>query len=198
MHCIDAAPQMRSHRVEAAVEVAAAPDGPGDRVDRNRVNPDRRPRRETAAAAGEFVELDKVRTGRGNVAIDECLPMALTTMTVTCPHCEAEIEVRIETKAAVAPPLKLSFASVAEFAQWLKASRLSVDEFRQLPVYEWHRDQLEPLARAVANDAEDDSNEWHRDQLGPPTRAAAEDAEDDTANAEAGLDELSGARSPSA
>jgi hypothetical protein len=120
--------------------------------------------------------------------------MALTPLTVTCPHCEAEIEVRIETQAAVVPPLKLSFASVAEFSQWLKASRLSVDEFRQLPVYEWHRDQLEPLARAVANDAEDETDdEWHRDQLGPPTRAAAEDAEDDTANAEAGLDELSDA-----
>jgi len=120
--------------------------------------------------------------------------MALTPLTVTCPHCEAEIEVRIETQAAVVPPLKLSFASVAEFSQWLKASRLSVDEFRQLPVYEWHRDQLEPLARAVANDAEDETeDDWHRDQLAPPTRAAAEDAEDDTANAEAGLDELSDA-----
>ena len=64
------------------------------------------------------------------------------------PHCEAEIEVRLETQAAVAPPLRLAFASVAEFALWLKASRLSVDEFRRLPVYEWHRDQLEPLVRA--------------------------------------------------
>jgi hypothetical protein len=145
--------------------------------------------RRRGAAAGKLVELDKIRTGRGNVAIDECLPMALTTMTVTCPHCEAEIEVRIETQAAVAPPLKLSFSSVAQFAQWLKASRLSVDEFRQLPVYEWHRDQLEPLARAVANDAEDETDdEWHRDQLGPPTRAVARDA-DDTANAEAELSE---------
>jgi hypothetical protein len=114
--------------------------------------------RRRGAAAGKLVELDKIRTGRGNVAIDECLPMALTTMTVTCPHCEAEIEVRIETQAAVAPPLKLSFSSVAEFAQWLKASRLSVDEFRQLPVYEWHRDQLGPLARAVARDADDTAN----------------------------------------
>ena len=121
------------------------------------------------------------------MAIHECLPMALTTMTVLCPHCEAEIEVRVETQATVAPPLKLSFSGVAEFAQWLKASRLSVDEFRQLPVYEWHRDQLEPLANAVANDAEDDAdNEWHRDQLEPPTRAVACDA-DDSAPAEAKL-----------
>jgi uncharacterized protein YfaT (DUF1175 family) len=114
-------------------------------------------------------------------------------MIVTCPHCGAEIDVRIETQATVVPSLKLAFASVAEFAQWLKASRLSVDEFRQLPVYQWHRDQLEPLVRAVANDAEDEmDDEWRRDQLGPPTRAVAHDA-DHTANAEPGLDELSDA-----
>ena len=94
-------------------------------------------------------------------------------MSVACPHCEAEIEVRIETQAAVAPPLKLAFATKEEFARWLKASRLSVDEFRQLPVYEWHRDQLEPLTKAVAEDDADDepADEWHRDQLGPLTRA---------------------------
>ena len=109
------------------------------------------------------------------------------------PHCEAEIEVRLETQAAVAPPLRLAFASVAEFALWLKASRLSVDEFRRLPVYEWHRDQLEPPVRAAANDADDETDdEWHRDQLGPPTRAVAHDA-DHMANAEPVPDELSDA-----
>jgi hypothetical protein len=118
--------------------------------------------------------------------------MPLETMIVTCPHCEAEIDVRIETQATVVPSLKLAFASVAEFAQWLKASRLSVDEFRQLPVYQWHRDRLEPLVSAVANDAEDEmDDEWRRDQLGAPTRAVAHD--DHTANAEPGLDELSDA-----
>ena len=79
-------------------------------------------------------------------------------MTATCPYCEAEIEVRLETQAAVAPPLRLAFASVAEFALWLKASRLSVDEFRRLPVYEWHRDQLGPPTRAVAHDADHMAN----------------------------------------
>jgi uncharacterized protein YfaT (DUF1175 family) len=119
--------------------------------------------------------------------------MASAKMTVSCPHCEAEIEVRFETQAAVAPPLKLSFANVAEFAQWLKASRLSVDEFRQLPVYEWHRDHLEPLVRAVANDADDKAHdEWYRDQLEPPTRAVTHDA-DHTSTAKCGLGELSDA-----
>lgn len=115
-------------------------------------------------------------------------------MTVTCPHCEAEIEVRIETEAAVAPPLMLPFATEEEFTQWLKASRLSVDEFKRLPVYEWHRDQLEPLTRAVADNAEHEmADDWHRDQLEPLTRAPAHEAEDETANVASGRDELSDA-----
>jgi acetylornithine deacetylase/succinyl-diaminopimelate desuccinylase-like protein len=114
-------------------------------------------------------------------------------MTVICPHCEAEIDVRIETEAAVAPPLRLPFATKDEFAQWLKASRLSVEEFKRLPAYEWHRDQLEPLMKAVADDAEDETtDEWLRDQLEPLTRAAADDAEAESAKAApARPDELS-------
>jgi hypothetical protein len=77
--------------------------------------------------------------------------MAETKMNVTCPHCEAEIEVRIEMQAAVAPPLNLPFATEEEFEEWLKASRLTIDEFKRLPIYEWHRDQLEPLTRARAD-----------------------------------------------
>jgi hypothetical protein len=127
--------------------------------------------------------------------IDECLPMAFATITATCPHCEAEIEIRMETQAAVVLPLKLPFATEEEFAQWLQASRLSIDEFKRLPFYEWHRDQLEPLMRAVAEDAEDElAAEWHRDQLEPLTRAVPEDAEGEPANAGAGPDGLSDAR----
>jgi hypothetical protein len=106
-------------------------------------------------------------------------------MTVTCPHCDAAIEVRIETQAAVAPALRLPFATEEEFAQWLKASRLSVDEFKRLPFYEWHRDQLEPLTKVVSGDAEDGAaDEWHHDQLGPLTRALTDKPEDETATAE--------------
>jgi hypothetical protein len=122
--------------------------------------------------------------------------MASTTMRATCPHCDAEIEVRIETQAAVVPPLRLAFATVEEFAQWLRASRISVDEFRRLPVYEWHRDQLEPLTRALADAADEETaDEWHRDQLGAPTRALADEAEDEAATPPPGLDELSDAPS---
>jgi acetylornithine deacetylase/succinyl-diaminopimelate desuccinylase-like protein len=111
--------------------------------------------------------------------------MAPTTTTVTCPHCEAEIDLRIETQAAVAPLLELPFATVEEFAQWLKASGLSVEDFKRLPAYEWHRDQLEPLTRALTERAEDEAAEWHRDQLEPLTRELADDAGDEKANAAA-------------
>jgi hypothetical protein len=76
--------------------------------------------------------------------------VASTTMAVTCPHCEEEIEVRLETKAAVAPLVHLPFTTAEEFAHWLEASALSLEEFQQLPVYQSHRDQLEPLVRALA------------------------------------------------
>jgi hypothetical protein len=108
-------------------------------------------------------------------------------MTATCPRCEAEIEIRIATQAAVALPLKLSFATEEEFAQWLRASRLSVDEFRRLPFYEWHRGQLEPLTRAMAEDAEGETTEdWHRDQVEPLTRALADEPKDETADTASG------------
>ena len=77
--------------------------------------------------------------------------MAAATMAVTCPHCEEELEVRIETEASVAPRVKLPFATPDEFSHWLAASALSVEEFQRLPVYESHRDQLEPLVRALGS-----------------------------------------------
>jgi hypothetical protein len=80
--------------------------------------------------------------------------VASTTVALTCPHCEEEIEVRIESEAVVTPTMKLPFATVEEFSIWLRASALSVEEFQRLPVYESHRAQLEPLVRAVATSAE--------------------------------------------
>jgi hypothetical protein len=58
------------------------------------------------------------------------------------------LEVRVEVKTAVVSPLRLSFDSRAAFEQWLRASGLTLDEFETLPVYEWHREELEPLVRA--------------------------------------------------
>lgn len=84
----------------------------------------------------------------------EPVPASSTTVAVTCPHCEEEIEVRIETQAAVAPLVKFPFATAQEFSVWLSASALSVEEFQRLPVYESHRDQLEPLVKAVSANGE--------------------------------------------
>jgi hypothetical protein len=58
------------------------------------------------------------------------------------------LEVRVEVKAAVVSPLRLRFDSRAGFEEWLRASSLTLDEFETLPVYEWHREELEPLVRA--------------------------------------------------
>lgn len=83
------------------------------------------------------------------MAGDSVARVAAATVAVTCPHCEEEIEVRLETEAAVAPLVKLPFGTPDEFSHWLAASALSVEEFQRLPVYESHRDQLEPLVRAL-------------------------------------------------
>ena len=69
-------------------------------------------------------------------------------VSLVCPHCQAELEVHVEVKAAVVPPLRLRFDSRAAFEEWLRVSGLTLDEFETLPVYEWHRDELEPLVRA--------------------------------------------------
>jgi hypothetical protein len=70
-------------------------------------------------------------------------------VSLRCPHCQAELEIRVEVKAAVIPTLRLHFDSRTEFEQWLRASMLTLDEFEALPVYEWHREELEPLVRAT-------------------------------------------------
>jgi hypothetical protein len=58
------------------------------------------------------------------------------------------LEVRVEVKAAIVSPLRLRFDNRAKFEEWLHASGLTLDEFETLPVYEWYREELEPLVRA--------------------------------------------------
>ncbi len=69
-------------------------------------------------------------------------------VSLVCPHCQADLEVRVEVKAAIVSPLRLRFDSRAEFEEWLHASGLTLEEFETLPVYEWYRKELEPLVRA--------------------------------------------------
>ena len=69
-------------------------------------------------------------------------------ISLVCPHCQAELAVRVEVKADVAPPLRLRFEDAAEFDEWLRASGMTLDEFETLPVFEWYREELEPFARA--------------------------------------------------
>ena len=74
--------------------------------------------------------------------------MTRDQVSLVCPHCQAELEVRVEVEAAVVSPLRLRFDSRAQFEEWLCASGLTLDEFETLPVYEWHREELEPLVQA--------------------------------------------------
>jgi hypothetical protein len=69
-------------------------------------------------------------------------------VSLVCPHCQAELDVRVKVKAAVVSPLRLHFDSGEAFEQWLQASGLTLDEFETLPIYEWYREELEPLVRA--------------------------------------------------
>jgi hypothetical protein len=69
-------------------------------------------------------------------------------VSLVCPHCHAELDVRVEVKAAAVPSLGLHFDGRAEFEEWLRASRLTLDEFETLPVFGWHAEELEPLVQA--------------------------------------------------
>ena len=73
---------------------------------------------------------------------------------VVCPHCHADLNVQVEVRASLVPPLGLRFRSPEELARWLDASGFTVQEFEHLPVYQWYRDELEPLLDALRPRAE--------------------------------------------
>ena len=75
--------------------------------------------------------------------------MDRSTVAVVCPQCEAQLDVRVEVRAAAIPRLKLRFQSPDELAHWLRASGFTLQEFERLPVYEWYRDEFEPLLDAL-------------------------------------------------
>jgi hypothetical protein len=69
--------------------------------------------------------------------------------TINCPYCEAKLDLRVEMRAAVAPPLRLHFDSPAAFDKWLHASGLTPEQFESLPIYAWYRDEFDPLLIAL-------------------------------------------------
>jgi hypothetical protein len=75
--------------------------------------------------------------------------MVRSTVSVVCPECQAELDLRVDVRAAVAPPLRLHFQSPEELAHWLGASGFTLHEFERLPLYEWYRDEFEPLLEAL-------------------------------------------------
>jgi hypothetical protein len=77
-----------------------------------------------------------------------------TSTTTQCPHCGTTLELRVRIEASVAPALRIEFQDADELRTWLEASRLTVDQFRHLPVYTWHASQLAPLVDEIeARDA---------------------------------------------
>jgi hypothetical protein len=41
--------------------------------------------------------------------------------------------------------VKLHFDDAAQLARWLRASRFTIEEFEELPVYGWYEPELAPL-----------------------------------------------------
>jgi hypothetical protein len=91
-----------------------------------------------------------VAAGAGAPRTNE-IGMRSTMLAVKCPHCQEEIELQVQLEAAAVPPLSMRFATAERFESWLKASGLSVEAFEQLPVYQWHRDEFDPLLQALGH-----------------------------------------------
>jgi hypothetical protein len=41
--------------------------------------------------------------------------------------------------------VQLHFDDAAQLARWLQASRFTIEEFEELPVYSWYEPELAPL-----------------------------------------------------
>jgi hypothetical protein len=55
--------------------------------------------------------------------------------------------VRVEATAVA--PSRPHFEDADGLVAWLRASRLTIEEFQRLPFYAWHEDDLAPLVREV-------------------------------------------------
>lgn len=74
--------------------------------------------------------------------------------TVTCPHCQQLVNLNVTlTVAAESLTQPLRFETSKAFQAWLDASRLTVSEFRELPIYQAHPEQFDPLIDGLYGDA---------------------------------------------
>ena len=65
--------------------------------------------------------------------------------TVTCPHCQQTVSLRVMVTVAAEPPLRVRFETSEDFRSWLHASRLTISEFREMPIYRAYQEQFDPL-----------------------------------------------------
>ncbi len=71
--------------------------------------------------------------------------METSRVSADCPHCGERIDLQIQVRASVAPPVKLPFQNAEQLTSWLQAGGLTIEEFRLLPIYAWYEAELEPL-----------------------------------------------------
>jgi hypothetical protein len=73
-----------------------------------------------------------------------------TSISATCPHCGESIEFDLRVRVATAAPaLGPQFENAETLNAWLRASGFTIDEFRRVPLYAQHEEELEPLMRQL-------------------------------------------------
>ena len=75
--------------------------------------------------------------------------MSTASITATCPHCGETIDLDVRVHVPTTPPLGPQFESADALNAWLRASGFTIDEFRRVPLYAEHEEELEPLMRQL-------------------------------------------------
>lgn len=76
--------------------------------------------------------------------------VSTASITATCPHCRETIDLNLRVQLAAAPPaLGPEFQSAEALNAWLRASGFTLEEFRRVPLYAQHEEELEPLIREL-------------------------------------------------
>ena len=75
--------------------------------------------------------------------------MSSASIGATCPHCGETIDLNLRVQVATAPALGPQFANADTLNAWLRASGFTLEEFRRVPIYVQHEEELEPLVRQL-------------------------------------------------
>lgn len=75
--------------------------------------------------------------------------MSTASISAKCPHCGEKIDLDVRVHVATAPALGPQFQSAETLNAWLRASGFTTEEFRRVPLYAQHEEELEPLMRQL-------------------------------------------------